>query len=230
MYGYVYDATYGLVIIGMIISIAANQFISSTYRKYSQVLNTGGVTGAAFAREMLQEAGLYEVSVKRVPGQLTDHYDPRSQQVFLSEAVYMNRSVAALGVAAHECGHALQDAEDYKPMRLRARLVPVAQFGAQSALPLILMGLLLSLPGLISLGILAFSASLLFQIVTLPVEFDASRRALQFMRTHQAISDEEVAMVRRVLTAAAFTYIAATLVTALQLLRLWLLFGKREDQ
>lgn len=230
MYGYVYDATYGLVIIGMIISIAANQFISSTYRKYSQVMNAGGVTGAAFAREMLQEAGLYEVSVTRVPGQLTDHYDPRSQQVFLSEAVYMNRSVAALGVAAHECGHALQDAEDYKPMRLRARLVPVAQFGAQSALPLILMGLLLSLTGLISLGILAFSASLLFQIVTLPVEFDASRRALQFMRTHQAISDEEVAMVRRVLTAAAFTYIAATLVTALQLLRLWLLFGKREDQ
>ncbi len=230
MYGYVYDATYGLVIIGMIISIAANQFISSTYRKYSQVMSAGGVTGAAFAREMLQEAGLYEVSVKRVPGQLTDHYDPRSQQVFLSEAVYRNRSVAALGVAAHECGHALQDAEDYKPMRLRALLVPVAQFGAQSALPLILMGLLLSLPGLISLGILAFSASLLFQIITLPVEFDASRRALQFMRTHQAISDEEVAMVRRVLTAAAFTYIAATLVTALQLLRLWLLFGKRNDQ
>lgn len=230
MYGYVYDATYGLVIIGMIISIAANQFISSTYRKYSQVMSAGGVTGAAFAREMLQEAGLYEVSVKRVPGQLTDHYDPRSQQVFLSEAVYLNRSVAALGVAAHECGHALQDAEDYKPMRLRALLVPVAQFGAQSALPLILMGLLLSLPGLISLGIIAFSASLLFQIITLPVEFDASRRALQFMRTHQAISDEEVAMVRRVLTAAAFTYIAATLVTALQLLRLWLLFGKRKDQ
>ena len=230
MYGYVYDATYGLVIIGMIISIAANQFISSTYRKYSQVMSAGGVTGAAFAREMLQEAGLYEVSVKRVPGQLTDHYDPRSQQVFLSEAVYRNRSVAALGVAAHECGHALQDAEDYKPMRLRALLVPVAQFGAQSALPLILMGLLLSLPGLISLGIIAFSASLLFQIITLPVEFDASRRALQFMRTHQAISDEEVAMVRRVLTAAAFTYIAATLVTALQLLRLWLLFGKRNDQ
>lgn len=230
MYGYVYDATYGLVIIGMIISIAANQFISSTYRKYSQVMSIGGVSGAAFAREMLQAAGLYEVSVKRIPGQLTDHYDPRSQQVFLSEAVYRNRSVAALGVAAHECGHALQDAEDYKPMRLRARLVPVAQFGAQSALPLIFMGLLLSLPGLISLGMIAFSASLLFQIVTLPVEFDASRRALQFMRTHQAISDEEVAMVRRVLTAAAFTYIAATIVTALQLLRLWLLFGKRKDQ
>lgn len=230
MYGYFYDATYGLVIIGMIISIAANQFISSTYRKYSHVMSAGGFTGAAFAREMLQEAGLYEVSVKRVPGQLTDHYDPRSQQVFLSESVYRNRSVAALGVAAHECGHALQDAEDYKPMRLRARLVPVAQFGAQSALPLILMGLLLSLPGLISLGIIAFSASLLFQIVTLPVEFDASRRALIFMKTHHDISDEEVAMVRRVLTAAAFTYIAATLVTALQLLRLWLLFGKRNDK
>lgn len=230
MYGYFYDATYVLVIIGMIISIAANQFISSTYRKYSHVMSAGGFTGAAFAREMLQEAGLYEVSVKRVPGQLTDHYDPRSQQVFLSESVYRNCSVAALGVAAHECGHALQDAEDYKPMRLRARLVPVAQFGAQSALPLILMGLLLSLPGLISLGIIAFSASLLFQIVTLPVEFDASRRALIFMKTHHDISDEEVAMVRRVLTAAAFTYIAATLVTALQLLRLWLLFGKRNDK
>ena len=184
------------------------------------------------AQRVLEAAGIYDVTVRHVSGNLTDHYDPSTKTVNLSDPVYNSYSVAALGVAAHECGHAIQHAKNYAPLSLRSALVPVANFGSMLAWPLILIGLFIngrSSTLIIDLGIVLFSAAVIFQLVTLPVEFDASRRALVMLRTQNILSDDELKNTRKVLKSAAFTYVASAAAAILQLLRIILLVGGRRD-
>ena len=190
------------------------------------------MTGAEAARRLLNAQGIYDVTVRRVGGRLSDHYDPRSKTVNLSDDVYNSTSVAAIGVAAHECGHAIQDAVGYAPLKFRGALVPVANFGSQISWPLILIGLLFSSGSssmLITLGILMFSLSVLFQLVTLPVEFNASSRAVNLLDRTGILAGQEVGQTRQVLSAAALTYVAAAAASILQLLRLLILFGNRRN-
>ena len=187
------------------------------------------MTGADAAKRLLANQGIYDVTVRRVPGNLTDHYDPRSKTVNLSDAVYNSTSIAAIGVAAHECGHAMQDANDYSPLRIRAALVPAANLGSQLCWPLIIIGLLLGGSSvLLNLGILLFCLAVLFQLVTLPVELDASRRALQTIQQNGLLTADEYPMAKKTLTAAALTYVAALATSLAQLLRLVLIFGGRD--
>ena len=179
-----FDPSYVLILIGLLLSMAASAKVNSTYARYARVGARCGMTGAEAAKRLLNSQGIYDVTVRRVPGKLTDHYDPRNKTVNLSESVYGSTSIAAIGVAAHECGHAMQDAGGYVPLRVRGALVPVANFGAQISWPLILIGILFSSGSssmLITLGILMFSLSVLFQLVTLPVEFNASSRAVNLL-------------------------------------------------
>lgn len=224
-----YDPTYILLLIGVLISIAASTKLNGTYRKYSMVQSRCQMTGAQVAERLLRSQGIYDVTVRRVSGNLTDHYDPRNKTVNLSDSVYGSTSIAALGVAAHECGHAIQDARDYAPLRIRASLVPVANFGSQVSWIFIILGLFMGGSTLINLGILLFSLAVLFQLVTLPVEYNASHRAVNLLDATGILSGEEVGQTRRVLSAAALTYVAAAAVAILQLLRLLLLFGNRRD-
>lgn len=228
-YGYYFDPTYILIIIGMVISLWASARVKSTYSKYSKVRNMSGLTGAEAARRILQSSGLYDVRIEHISGNLTDHYDPKSRVLRLSDTVYGSASVAAVGVAAHECGHAIQDAQEYAPLRIRNTLVPVANFGTQAAWPIILVGLLFgSSQFLINLGILLFSLGVLFQLVTLPVEFNASGRALQILSDTGMLYGEEIKKTKKVLSAAAMTYVAAAAASILSLLRLIILFGGRD--
>lgn len=227
-YGFYFDPTYFLVLIGAILSIMASIKVKSTYAKYSQVPSYSGLTGAQAAERMLRYAGIYDVRIEHVSGNLTDHYDPRSKVLRLSDSVYGSTSVAAIGVACHECGHAVQDQKSYAPLRLRGALVPVANFGATISWPLILIGLLLGGSStLITLGIILFSAAVLFQIVTLPVEFNASNRALRMLSDSGILRSDELNKTAKVLRAAALTYVAAAAASILQLFRLLLLFGNR---
>ena len=225
MYGYMpmyyFDPTYVLIIIGVLLSMGASAKLNATYGRYSSVASRCGMTGAQAAQRILQSQGIYDVTV------LTDHYDPRSKTVNLSDTVYGSTSIAAIGVAAHECGHAIQDARDYVPLRLRAALVPVANFGSQISWLLIILGIVLGGTGLINLGILMFSLAVLFQIVTLPVEYNASHRAVALLDSIGILEGREVGQTRQVLNAAALTYVAAAAASLLQLLRLMLLFGNR---
>ena len=223
-----FDPTYVLILIGVVISMAASAKLNSTYQRYSAVRSMCGMTGADAAKRLLANQGIYDVTVRRVPGNLTDHYDPRSKTVNLSDAVYNSTSIAAIGVAAHECGHAMQDAGEYVPLRLRAALVPVANFGAQISWPLILIGFFIGGGFLVDIGILLFSAAVLFQLVTLPVEYNASHRAVKLLDSIGILRDQEVGQARKVLGAAALTYVAAAAASILQLLRLLLLFGNRD--
>ncbi len=223
---YYYDPYYLLIIIGALISLAASAKVQSTFRKYNQVRSRTGLTGAEAARRLLQAQGIYDVSIQRVSGNLTDHYDPKNKILRLSDSTYGSASVAAIGVAAHECGHAMQHAEGYAPLSFRTALVPVANFGSQFSIILIVAGLIFG-QVLVEVGILLFCAVVLFQLVTLPVEFNASRRALRLLGDNGILYDEEVGMTRKVLTAAALTYVASALMSILQLLRLVLLFGGR---
>ncbi len=223
---YYYDPYYILIIIGVLISLAASAKVQSTFRKYNQVRSRTGMTGAEAARRLLQAQGIYDVSIQRVSGNLTDHYDPKNKILRLSDSTYGSTSVAAIGVAAHECGHAMQHAEGYAPLSFRTALVPVANFGSQFSILLIVAGLIFG-QVLVEVGILLFCAVVLFQLVTLPVEFNASRRALRLLGDNGILYDEEVGMTRKVLTAAALTYVASALMSILQLLRLVLLFGGR---
>ena len=223
---YYYDPYYLLIIIGALISLAASAKVQSTFRKYNQVRSRTGLTGAEAARRLLQAQGIYDVSIQRVSGNLTDHYDPKNKILRLSDSTYGSASVAAIGVAAHECGHAMQHAEGYAPLSFRTALVPVANFGPQFSIILIVAGLIFG-QVLVEVGILLFCAVVLFQLVTLPVEFNASRRALRLLGDNGILYDEEVGMTRKVLTAAALTYVASALMSILQLLRLVLLFGGR---
>lgn len=226
---YYYDPTYMLILIGVVLSMIASAKLNATYATYSNVRSMCGLTGAQAAEQLLRNQGLYDVAVRHVSGRLTDHYDPRTRTVNLSDAVYNSTSIAAIGVAAHECGHAMQDAEEYAPLRMRASLVPIANFGAQLSWPMILIGVLLGGSSLITLGILMFSMSVLFQIVTLPVEYNASHRAVRLLDSLGILRGSEVGQTRKVLNAAALTYVAATAASVLQLLRLMILFGNRRD-
>lgn len=229
-YGYGLDPTYILVLIGVVICLIASAVMKSTFNKYSRVGNHSGMTGREAAEIILQNAGIYDVSVEHISGNLTDHYDPKNKVVRLSDATYNFRSVAALGVAAHECGHAIQHATAYAPLTIRGALVPVANFGSQIAWPLIIVGLLLngnSSVLLLNLGILAFSLAVLFQIITLPVEFNASRRAVKILDTTKMLDPREVSATRKVLTAAALTYVAGAASAILQLLRILILTQNR---
>lgn len=228
-YGYYFDPTYMLVLIGVVISLIASAKVKGTYAKYSKVRSRSGMTGAQAADRILKSAGLYEVRIEHIAGSLTDHYDPRTKVLRLSDSVYGSASVAAIGVAAHECGHAIQDDRSYAPLRIRNTLVPAANIGTQAAWPIILVGLFLgSSSFLINLGILLFSLGVLFQIVTLPVEFDASARAVRILGDSGILYEEEVKQTRKVLSAAAMTYVAAAAASILSLLRLLILFGGRD--
>lgn len=232
-YGYgMFDSTYILVIIGLLLSLGASSMVKGTYAKYAKVRSMSGMTGAQTVQRILDRAGITDVRIEHIGGDLTDHYDPRSKVVRLSDATYNSASVAAVGVAAHECGHVLQHHKGYVPLQIRSALVPVANIGSKVSIPLIILGVLLSYnQTLIQLGIWVFSLAVLFQIVTLPVEFNASSRALAMLGDYGILGGEEVGMSRKVLNAAAMTYVAAAAASALQLLRLVLLFGnnRRRD-
>ena len=227
-----YDPTYILIIIGMLLSMIASSRVKTTYAKYNRVRNHAGVTGQMAAQQILRQAGIYDVQVQRVSGELTDHYDPRNKVLRLSDATYGSTSVAALGVAAHECGHAIQHATNYLPLSIRGALVPVANFGAQISWPLILIGLFMRgdmSALLINAGIILFTFAVAFQIVTLPVEFNASSRALRILKGSGLLYEEEVSQARKVLGAAALTYVAGAASAILQLLRLLILTRGRSD-
>lgn len=225
LYGF-FDPTYILVIVGLLISMAASAYVKSTFNKYDQVHSRNNVTGTQAAQYILKTEAINNVGVQQISGDLTDNYNSGTKLLSLSEATAQSTSVAAIGVAAHECGHAVQDHTNYIPLRLRAAIVPVANLGSTLSFPIILIGVLFSWnQTLINIGILAFSLALLFQLVTLPVEFNASRRALAILSEGNLLTEEEVPMARKVLFAAALTYVAAALSTFLQLLRLIILFG-----
>lgn len=224
-----YDPTYILVIPALIFALIAQCMVKSTFNKYSQVHNRRGVTAAEAARKILDENGLYDVQIERISGSLTDHYDPRANVVRLSDSVYNSTSVAAVGVAAHETGHAIQHAVGYAPIKIRNAILPVAQIGSQAAMPLVLIGLLFSrsLGFLIDIGIIVYIAVVLFQLVTLPVEFNASGRALRILDGSYILENDENRLAKKVLTAAAMTYVAAMFSALTTLLRLILLSNSR---
>lgn len=223
-----FDPTYVLVIIGLLLSMAASAYVKHTFHKYDQVHSQKHVTGTQAAEYILKSQGIHNVGVQQIQGDLTDNYHSGNKMLSLSDATAHSTSVAAIGVAAHECGHALQDAHHYAPLKIRASLVPVANIGSAVSIPLLLIGALITGQSgqlLINLGLLAFSMAFLFQVVTLPVEFNASRRALKVLSEGGLLTQEEVPMARQVLFAAALTYVAAAVATLLQLVRLIILFG-----
>ena len=226
------DPTYVLVLIGVVLSLLASARVKSTFAKYERIRNSAGLTGRDAAERILHGAGIYDVRIERVSGNLTDHYDPRNKVLRLSDSTYHSMSVSAVGVAAHECGHAIQHAVNYAPIRWRGALVPVANFGSTIAWPLIMIGLFItgdSSSLLINLGIIAFSFAVLFHLVTLPVEFNASNRAIRILGSNGMMSQEEVGSVKKVLGAAALTYVASAATAILQLLRILILTGGRRD-
>ena len=226
-YGYYYyDPTYMLIIISALISLFAQFLVNSRFSKYSRVRSRSGMTGAQAAERILQSQGIYDVAIQRVSGKLTDHYDPRNKTLNISDAVYASTSVAAVGVAAHECGHAIQHARGYAPLSFRSALVPVANIGSQLSWLFIILGIFFGgSHTLIMIGILMFSAAVLFQLVTLPVEFNAFVWALKLLSETGILQKDEVSDTRKVLSAAALTYVAAAATAVLQLLRLLRLFG-----
>ena len=229
-FGYYFDPTYILVLIGAVLSILASARVNSTFHKYASVRSMSGMTGAQTAAAILRSKGIHDVRVEHIRGNLTDHYDPTRKVVRLSDSVYGSSSVAAIGVAAHECGHVMQHHEGYAPLNIRTALVPAANIGSKLGIPIILVGILLgSNPILVNIGIWVFSLAVLFQIATLPVEFDASRRALACIEQYGIVTSDERKKSARVLKAAAYTYVAAAAVAILQLLRLLMLFGRRDD-
>ncbi|MEG2232188.1 MAG: zinc metallopeptidase [Lachnospiraceae bacterium] len=223
------DWTYVLVLIGAILSMMASARVTSTFNKYSKVRSMTGMTGAEAAQRLLNNAGIRDVRIEHIHGNLTDHYDPRVKVLRLSDATYGSTSVAAIGVAAHECGHAIQHQVGYLPLKIRSALVPVANFGSKLGLPIIILGVILgSNYFMIQIGIWIFALAVLFQVVTLPVEFNASGRAVQLLDQQGILAGAEVGSCKKVLGAAALTYVAAAASSILQLLRLVLLFGRRD--
>lgn len=224
--GMMFDPTYFLVIIGLLLGVGASLLVNSSMNRYSKVRNRSGITGAEAARRILNNEGLHNVQIECLSRNDGDHYDPRTNTVRLSYNNYHNASVTAVGVAAHECGHAIQHARGYVPISIRSALVPVVNIGNNLSIPLIILGVILSWnQTLIQIGIWAFALTVLFQIVTLPVEFNASRRALVKVEEYGLLTSDEKTGCRKVLTAAALTYVAAAAASILQLLRLILLFG-----
>ena len=232
-YYYGFDWTYVLLVLPcVILSLWASSSVNSTFKRYSSVLSCRHITGAQAAQRVLSGNGVHGVRIERVSGNLTDHYDPKTNVIRLSDSVYDSTSVAAIGVACHEAGHAVQYAQNYAPIKLRSAIIPVTNIGSKLAMPLILAGLLLTVLGnfstvLIYLGIACFGLSLVFQLITLPVEFNASRRAMNAIEDGGLLTEEEQRGARKTLNAAAMTYVAATAVSLAQLLRLILLYGNR---
>ena len=227
-----FDSTYILVLPAIILAVIAQGKVSSTFDKYSRVPSRIGMTGAEAARRIMELNGIYDVSIERVAGNLTDHYDPSKKVLRLSDNVYSSSSIAAIGVAAHETGHAIQHARGYAPLSLRSIMVPAVNFGSRLFLPLILFGLLFSFSSamgnsLITLGIILFGITVLFTLVTLPVEFNASKRAIACLSESRILYDDEVDGAKKVLSAAAMTYVASAAVAIAQFLRLLVLFGGR---
>ncbi|MQS75446.1 zinc metallopeptidase [Lactobacillus halodurans] len=229
-YGYGFGPSYLLIIIGLVISLWASWYVNHNFKKYDQFTSHHGTTGADAARFILDNAGLQDVAIQQIGGKLTDNYNPGNKTLSLSESTYGSTSVAAIGVAAHECGHAIQDQRNYLPMQLRAALVPAVNLGSNASIPLIIVGALLGMNHtLITIGIWLFALVVLFQVVTLPVEFNASGRAVSILKTGDLLDSDEVPMVKQVLFAAALTYVAAAISTALQLLRLIIIFGDNRN-
>ena len=225
--GLMFDWTYLLAIIGLVLTLIAQAGVKSAFARYSKVISRSGLTGAAAARQVLTAFGIGDVAVEHVSGSLTDHDDPRTKTLRLSDSTFQSQSVAAICVAAHECGHAKQHQDQYAPLVLRSTLVPAANFGSRLAWPVFLAGLFFSIRFLTSAGIILFSLAVLFQLITLPVEFNASSRALKLLENEQIIPSEELQGGKTVLRAAAMTYVAALAASMLQLLRLVLLSGRR---
>ena len=236
-YYYGIDWTYLILVLPcMIFAMIASSNVNSTFKKYSTQYSLRRITGAEAARRVLQHNGVIGVRIERVSGKLTDHYDPKNNVIRLSDSVYDSTSTAAIGVAAHEAGHAVQYAREYAPIKLRAAIIPLTNFGSKLAMPLILLGILLAAFGgfstfLVDLGIAAFGLSFVFQLITLPVEFNASRRAIRTIEDAQLLTPEEQRGARKTLKAAAMTYVAAMAVALAQLIRLIMIFGnsRRRD-
>ena len=232
-YYYGFDWSYLVLVLPCVLFAAiASARVNRTFQHYSQQISARRITGAEAARRVLEANGVYGVQIQQVAGNLTDHFDPKNNVIRLSEKVYDSCSTAAIGVACHEAGHAVQYAQNYFPIKLRAAIIPITNFGSKLALPLIIVGILLSYLGnfsyvLVDLGILCFSLSLIFQLITLPVEFNASRRAISTIEQRELLTVEEQKGARKTLTAAAMTYVAAVAVSLTQLLRLIILFGGR---
>ena len=230
-----FDWTYIVLVLPCVLfSLIASNSVNSTFKKYSQQYSRRGITGAQAAERVLRANGVHGVQITRVSGSLTDHFDPKSNVIRLSDSVFGSTSTAAIGVACHEAGHAVQYAQSYAPIKLRAAIIPVTNLGSKLAMPLILIGLLLSACesvsyGFVYLGIACFGLSLVFQLITLPVEFNASRRAIRAIEDGEILTAEEQKGAKKTLTAAAMTYVAATAVALAQLLRLLVLFGRRRD-
>lgn len=226
---YYYDPTYALVIIALLLSLFASFGVKATFSKYNKVLNNRGLTAEDAARRILDSNGLTNVRLERVSGDLTDHFDPKSNVIRLSDATYSSTSVGAIGVAAHECGHAIQYAKGYAPIKIRNKIVPIVNIGNSLSMPLFLLGLLLGMYNLALFGAALFGVVLAFQLITLPVEFNASRRAISILGESEMLDTNELKGAKKVLRAAAMTYVAAVAATALQLLRLLMIVNRRRD-
>ncbi|PPK49670.1 hypothetical protein BD821_101335 [Clostridium algidicarnis DSM 15099] len=224
-----YDSTYLILVPALILSIWAQSKISSTFNKYSKIYSSKGYTGSEVARMILDSNGLVDVRIERVAGNLTDHYDPRDRVLRLSEKVYSSTSVASIGVAAHEVGHAIQHQQDYRPLIIRNNIVPVVNISSSASWIIFFIGIIMGLPLLTNIGIVLFSAVVLFQLITLPVEFNASNRAIKILEDKSILYENEIVGAKKVLSAAALTYVAATLTAISQLLRLMALSNRRND-
>lgn len=218
-----------LVIPAMLIALFAQGMVSSTFERFKRVRSQRGLTGAEVARQILNDNGLYNIQVTPINGRLTDHYDPRAGVIRLSSEVYGSSSIAAIGIAAHEAGHAVQHSVEYAPLTVRNAIIPITNFGSRLSFPLILAGIVMGAQPLVNLGIIAFGLVTLFQLITLPVEFNASSRAIRTLDSHGILTNEELSGAKSVLSAAALTYVAALITSAAQLLRLILLYGSRRD-
>ena len=226
---YYWDPTYVLVIFALVLSMFASFGVNATFNKYKKQRTQRGITGADAARRVLDMNGLQHIKIERISGNLTDHYDPRAGVIRLSDATYDDDSVAAVGVAAHEAGHAVQHAVGYAPIKIRNSIIPVVNIGNALSMPLFIFGLILGMTGLSYIGVFLFSFTLVFQLVTLPVEFNASRRAIAILDGSMMLYEDEIGPAKKVLKSAAMTYVAAVAATALQLLRFLLILGGRRD-
>ena len=229
-YGFYFDRTYFLVLIGLVISMIAQSNINAKFNKYKKIKSKRGMTGAEAAQMVLDYNNYRDISIKRVRGSLSDYFNPMTKEVALSDTSFKDSSIASLAVALHEIGHVIQFKEGYVPLKIKSYIVPAVNFGSKLSFPILLVGIFLSQQNLINIGLALFSLTLLFQLVTLPVEFNASKRAIVALERTHILDESEIPGAREMLRSAAFTYVAATLATALQLLRLFILFGNRNSR
>ena len=229
-YGFYFDKTYFLILIGLVITMLAQANIQSKFNKYKKIQTKRGITGANAAQMVLNRNNYHDIKITRVRGSLSDYFNPMTGEVALSDESFTDSSIASLAVALHEIGHVIQFKEGYMPLRIKSYMVPAVNFGSRLSFPILMAGIILSRQNLISVGLILFSLTLLFQIVTLPVEFDASKRAIRVLESEHILTDMELEGARSMLKSAALTYVAATLSTALQFLRLFLLFGNRNNR